>query len=305
MDLIVKTDNLSKWYGNILGISEINLEISPGIYGLLGPNSAGKSTLLKVMTGFMTPNLGTVLLFGQTPHNNAALFRRVGYCPEYDAHYPNLSGWEYILFRARVFGLGETEATQAMQKVGLTEHMHKRIHEFSLGMKQRLKLASAIVHDPDLLILDEPLRGIDPLWRLKIIRMVRDYGKQGKTIIISSHILPEVEAMTRQIILIHQGKVFASGDIDEIRSLIDSHPHQITVRTSQARNLAKFFVGDANVLSIGFEKNDRELVSFTTYHRDHFFQKLLTFFVENELDFEEISSPDDNLQKVFDYLTGR
>ena len=127
----------------------------------------------------------------------------------------------------------------------------------------------------------------------------------GKTVIISSHILPEVEALTRQIILIHQGKVFATGDIDEIRSLIDSHPHQITVRASEARNLASHFVNDPSILSISFERNDQSLVSFTTHQRDHFYNQLLTYFINESSDFEEISSPDDNLQKVFDYLTGR
>lgn len=305
MPYIIQAENLSKWYGNVLGISEINLEIPQGVYGLLGPNGAGKSTLLKVMTGFLRPNLGSLRIFDQSPFNNPALFRKIGYCPEYDAHYPTISGWEFILFRAHAFGLGKQEATHAMQAVGLTEHMHKRIGQFSLGMRQRLKLASAIVHDPDLLILDEPLRGIDPLWRLKIIRLIRDFGQQGKTVILSSHILPEVEAMTRQIILIHQGKVFATGDMDEIRTLMDSHPHQIRVRTQDPRKLASFFLEDPHLLGVSFSELEPNQALFTTHQRDHFYTKLLKTIVEKDFDLQEMNSPDDNLQNVFDYLIGR
>jgi len=305
MNLVIQAENLSKWYGNVLGISEINLEIPPGVYGLLGPNGAGKSTLLKIMTGFLRPNLGQLRIFDQSPFDNPSLFKRIGYCPEYDAHYPTISGWEFILFRAKAFGLGETEATLAMQAVGLTEHMHKRIRQFSLGMRQRLKLASAIVHNPDLLILDEPLRGIDPLWRIKIIRLIREFGQKGKTVILSSHILPEVEAMTRQIILIHQGKIFALGDIDEIRTLLDSHPHQICVKTNNPRRLASFFLSDPHILGISFSKHDPSQVIFITHQRDHFYEKLLKILIEESFDLHEMSSPDDNLQNVFDYLIGR
>lgn len=305
MNPVIQAENLSKWYGNVQGISEINLEITPGVYGLLGPNGAGKSTLLKVMTGFLKPNLGQLRIFSQNPFNNPTLFRRIGYCPEYDAHYPSTSGWEFILFRARVFGLGEQEANYALQTVGLSEHMNKKIGQFSLGMRQRLKLASAIVHNPEMLILDEPLRGIDPLWRLKIIRLIRDYGHQGKTVIISSHILPEVEAATRQIVLIHQGKVFAIGDIDEIRSLLDSHPHQICIRAPEPRRLATFFLSDPHILGISFSKQEPDQVTFTTHQRDHFYDKLLETVIVEKIEMQEMSSPDDNLQKIFDYLIGR
>lgn len=305
MEPIIETENLSKWYGNILGISEVSLRISQGIYGLLGPNGAGKSTFLKVMTGFLLPNLGYIKIFGQNPFNNPSIFKRIGYCPEYDAHHPTISGWEFILFRARVFGFGEKDALHAMQLVGLTEHMHKQISQFSLGMRQRLKLASAFVHNPELLILDEPLRGIDPLWRIKIIRLIREFGQQGKTVIISSHILPEIEAMTRQIVLIHQGKVFAEGNIEEIRSLLDSHPHQICVKTNKPRELASHFLSDSSILGILFSQLDPTMVTFTTHQRDQFYTNLLTAVMANKLDLLEMSSPDDNLQKVFDYLIGR
>jgi ABC-2 type transport system ATP-binding protein len=305
MEPIIQTDNLSKWYGNVLGISEINLTIHQGVFGLLGPNGSGKSTLLKVLTGFLLPNLGHLKIFGRVPSRTPDLFRKIGYCPEYDAHYPSISGWEFVLFRARIFGMGEQEAQHALQSVGLTEHMHKRIGQFSLGMRQRLKLAAAFVHNPDLMILDEPLRGIDPLWRLKIIRMIREFGHQGKTVIISSHILPEVEAVTRQIILIHQGKVFAQGDMDEIRALLDSHPHQIRIRTEEPRRLATHFLSDPHILSVSFSQQESNLVTFTTHQRDHFYDKLLNTVVDEKFELSEMSSPDDNLQQVFDYLIGR
>jgi ABC-2 type transport system ATP-binding protein len=305
MEPIISSENLSKWYGSILGISEINLRIPPGIYGLLGPNGAGKSTFLKILTGFLKPNLGKITVFGKNPAKNPAIFYKIGYCPEHDAHHPTLSGWEFILFRAQIFGLGHIEAAHAMQKVGLSEHMHKRINQFSLGMRQRLKLAAAFVHNPELLILDEPLRGIDPLWRIKIIRLIRELGQQGRTVIISSHILPEIEAMTRQIILIHQGKVFATGDIEEIRSLLDTHPHQICIKTDKPRELASFFLSDPSILGISFSKQDPTMITFTTHQRDQFYTNLLNSVITHQLDLLEMSSPDDNLQKVFDFLIGR
>jgi len=227
VETILKAENLSKWYGNILGISEISADISPGIKGLLGPNGAGKSTFLKIATGQLKPNIGRIEIFGEPVFNNHHLFNRIGFCPEYDSYYQEVNGWEFMLFIAKLHGFKSKKAAEmaeaAIEKVGLLESKDKLISAYSMGMRQRLKLASSIIHNPDLIILDEPLRGVDPLWRVKIINIIKNYKNEGKTIIVSSHILPEIESMTNDIILIHQGKIFAEGDIQEIRSLIDIH----------------------------------------------------------------------------------
>lgn len=188
--------------------------------------------------------------------------------------------------------------------MGLLKSKDKLVREYSLGMKQRLKFATSIVHEPDILMLDEPLKGIDPLWRVKIVQVIKDFGKEGKTVLVASHILPEIEAMTNDIILIHQGKIFAEGDIHYIRNLMDSHPHMISVRCAKPRKLAASMVEQDYILDINFNKENQK-VTFKTDKRDVFFDQLNRLIVEQELDITEIISPDDNLQAVFDYLVGR
>ena len=195
-------------------------------------------------------------------------------------------------------------AAEALDKVGLMENKDKLVSAYSLGMRQRLKVAGSILHTPDLLILDEPLRGIDPLWRVKMIRLVKDFEKMGKTVIVSSHILPEIEAMTNNIILIHQGKIFAQGDIQEVRGLMDTHPHMISIRCNKPRLLAGRLVDRDFILNIEISETEKRVV-FKTDNRDSFFDLLTRMIAENGLDVEEIISPDDNLQAVFDYLIGR
>lgn len=308
MNPVVKAKNLSKWYGNVLGISDISLEIAPGIIGLLGPNGAGKSTFLKILGGQLKPNIGSVTVFNEPIFSNHRVFTRIGYCPEYDSFYREVTGWEQIMFLAKLHGFGKAEsvekAERVLKRVGLFESRNRFISEYSLGMRQRLKFATSIVHEPEVLILDEPLRGIDPLWRTKIIHMIRELERQDKTIIVASHILPEIEFMTNDVILIHQGKVFAQGDIQYIRDLIDSHPHMISVRCTGFRRLASELIKHEFMISIQFDDLNR-MVMFTTNNRDQFFDILARIIVEQDFEIEEISSPDDNLQAVFDYLIGR
>ncbi len=308
MSIVLNADKVSKWYGNILGISEISLKLEPGIHGLLGPNGAGKSTFMKIASGQLKQNIGKLTIFDQPVYNNADVFNRIGFCPEYDSYYENVTGWEFMRFLAELHGFKgpdvEKKAAAALERVGMEENAKKLISAFSLGMRQRLKVASSIVHEPELLILDEPLRGIDPLWRVKIIKLIKEYGKAGKTVIVSSHILPEVESMTNNITLIHQGKIFAHGDIQEIRDLIDTHPHQISIKCEKSRLLAEKLVPNEYVLNVQFDDPADNIVVFTN-HRDLFFDAMTKIVVDNDLAVEEITSPDDNLQAVFDYLIGR
>ncbi|MGB9906346.1 MAG: ABC transporter ATP-binding protein [Candidatus Saccharicenans sp.] len=308
MTAVIEARNLSRWYGNVLGISEINLDIAPGITALLGPNGAGKSTFMKILTGQLKPNLGQVRIMGQPVWNNRHLFRRLGFCPEGDAFYDELDGLEFLTGLLSLFGYDKQEslarAERALELVELKEVSQRPIRSYSRGMRQRIKIAQAIAHDPEILILDEPLSGLDPLGKRRIIKLVKEFRDAGKTIVVSSHVLPEVEAMTSEIILIHHGKILARGDIHFIRELLDSHPHMIRIKSPQFRELAARLAPEDYVLNISFEPEARAVI-FETHHRDRFFNRLNELVLDPGLDLEEITSPDDNLQAVFDYLVER
>jgi ABC-2 type transport system ATP-binding protein len=213
-----------------------------------------------------------------------------------------------LTFFARLHGMtgksGRKRAEASLKQIGLSDAGNKKISAYSLGMRQRLKLAVSIQHDPEIVILDEPLRGVDPLWRSKIMEMIRTFGDEGRTVIVSSHILSEIETMTENIVLIHQGKIFAHGNIQEIRNLIDSHPHQISIRCRDVRKLGKELILLKNVISLQFE-DDGEGMVCTTNHRDAFYNNLMKLIVTKKMDVSEISSADDNLQAVFSYLIER
>jgi ABC-2 type transport system ATP-binding protein len=308
MTAVIATSKLSKWYGNVLGLSDVSLEIEPGVTGLLGPNGAGKSTFLKLLTGQIKPSIGTVRIFDQRIRTNQSLFRRIGYCPEHDSFYEEMSGWVFLtsLLKLQGFSAGEvrSRAEEALDIVELSADKDRLIRAYSRGMRQRIKFAQAIAHDPELIILDEPMSGLDPLGKRKLIRLIKTYKDRGKTVIVSSHVLPEIEALTRTIILIHQGKVFAKGDIHYIRDLIDSHPHMVSIRSPEPRRLAGQFLEADYVLKVHFGPDGRSLL-VETNNRDKFFALLLSRLVQNRTEVEEITSPDDNLQAVFDYLIGK
>jgi ABC-2 type transport system ATP-binding protein len=308
MTAVIQTKSLSKWYGNVLGLSDVTLEIEPGITGILGPNGAGKSTFLKLMTGQIKSNIGTVTIKGHRVWNNYPIFSQIGFCPEQDSFYEEMTGWQFLTSLLKLYHLpsGEIDerAEKALDIVELTQDKDRAVRSYSRGMRQRLKVAQAIAHDPDIIILDEPLNGLDPLGRRKIIRLIKEYEGEGRTIVVSSHVLPEIEAMTRSIILIHQGKIFAQGDIHYIRDLIETHPHIISIKCSDPRKLAEKFIRHDFVLKVHFDPKTKALL-VETNNRDKFFGLLPSLFVENEIDVEEITSPDDNLQAVFDYLIGK
>ncbi|MFB0566783.1 MAG: ABC transporter ATP-binding protein [Candidatus Aminicenantaceae bacterium] len=308
MTAIIEAKDLSKWYGNVLGLSDVSLKIEPGITGLLGPNGAGKSTFLKLITGQMKPNIGQVFIKGQKVRNNYFLFSEIGFCPEQDSFYEEMSGLEFLINLLRLYHFSpseiESRAHWALEIVELSNDKDRVIKAYSRGMRQRLKFAQAIAHDPEIFVLDEPLNGLDPLGRRKMIRLIKEYKEKGKTLIVSSHILPEIEAMTKTIILIHQGKVFAQGDIHYIRDLIDTHPHMIAIKCDNPRLLAEKFIHKEYVLNVKFDVMKESLL-VETNNRDKFFSLLPSLFIENKIEVGEITSPDDNLQAVFDYLVGK
>jgi ABC-2 type transport system ATP-binding protein len=261
MTAVIETSKLSKWYGNVLGLSDVTLEIEPGIVGLLGPNGAGKSTFLKLITGQIRPSIGTVRILGQKVQNNPSLFHRIGFCPEHDSFYEDMTGWVFLTSLLKLQGFPQAEVrTRAEKALGIVElsaDKDRLVRAYSRGMRQRLKFAQAIAHEPEIIILDEPMSGLDPLGKRKLIRLIKAYKDEGKTVIVSSHVLPEIEALTSNIILIHQGKIFARGDIHYIRDLIEAHPHMVAVKCADPRRLAAQLMQEDDVLKVNFGPDER------------------------------------------------
>ena len=304
MSAILSADHLSKWYGQVIGLNDVSVSVPPGITGLLGPNGAGKSTFMKLITGQLKPSKGSVTVLGEPIWANPKLYFRMGFCPEQDAFYDRMTGFQWVSALVRLNGHSEAEAKdaamRAIEQVDLTEAANKKIGAYSKGMRQRIKLAQALVHDPELLILDEPLTGMDPIGRRKTMRMIRDWAKQGKSIIVSSHILHEIETMTANILLINNGRILAEGNVHQIRDLIDTHPHTVYIKAADPRRLAREFLTRADVISLRFEPG---AVVVETGKPDEFYDRLTELVAAGECGtVDEVTSPDDNLQAVFKYL---
>ena len=301
---IFTADHLSKWYGQVSGLNNVTVSIPPGITGLLGPNGAGKSTFMKLITGQLKPSKGSVKVLGEPIWRNPHLYFQIGFCPEQDAFYERMTGLEWVRALVALNGLSEKEADEAarraMTAVDLMDAADKKIGAYSKGMRQRVKLAQALVHDPQLLILDEPLSGMDPIGRRKTIRLIREWGRAGKSIIVSSHILHEIESMTSNILLINQGRILAEGNVHQIRELIDEHPHTVHIRADETRALAREFLGYDDVLSLKLEEG---AVVVQTGRPDSFYSRLTALAASGEHGaIHEVTSPDDNLSAVFEYL---
>ena len=301
---VVTADHLSKWYGQVIGLNDITLTVPRGITGLLGPNGAGKSTFMKLMTGQLKPSKGSITVLGEPIWENPSAYFRLGFCPEQDKFYERMTGREWVTALVGLNGVAPAAArdmaARAIETVGLADVADKKIAAYSKGMRQRIKLAQALAHDPELLILDEPLSGMDPLVRRKTIRMIKDLARAGKSIVVSSHILHEIESMTSNILLINQGRILAEGNVHQIRDLIDEHPHMVFIRADRTRELATHFLSDDDVLSLKFEDGGMVV---QTGRPDKFYAHLTELAASGECGaIHEVTSPDDNLQAVFQYL---
>ncbi len=301
---VVAADHLSKWYGQVIGLNDVTLTVPSGITGLLGPNGAGKSTFMKLITGQLKPSKGHITVLGEPIWRNPKLYFRIGFCPEQDAFYDRMTGLEWVSALLRLNGLSDAEAgataRRALDLVDLADAAGKKIGAYSKGMRQRVKLAQALAHDPDLLILDEPLGGMDPIGRRKTIRLIKDWGRAGKSVIVSSHILHEIESMTSNILLINQGRILAEGNVHQIRDLIDEHPHTVYIKADRTRALAREFLTFDDVLSL---KLEADAVVVQTGRPDVFYARLTELAASGDLGtIHEVTSPDDNLQAVFQYL---
>ena len=308
MTSVVAFHEVSKWYGNVIGINKLSLVIRPGVTGLLGPNGAGKSTLLQLATGQLRPSQGDVRVLGLRAWNNPALNRRVGLCPEQDAFYEWMTGWDFVHTCVRLSGLGRQEARQAakdtIEAVGMTANQNRAIRGYSKGMRQRIKLAQALVHNPDVLFLDEPLTGTDPVARRDLMNIILRLGGEGKSVLVSSHVLHEVQSLTPNIVLLNHGRLVAEGHVRQIRDLIDKHPHHIVLVCDEYRKLA------GRVLSWDDVEGVRVLageggVMVETRSPDAFYSRLPAISLEDGLAIKAVYSDDDNLEAVFKYLVSR
>jgi ABC-2 type transport system ATP-binding protein len=301
---LVAADHLSKWYGQVIGLNDVSVAVPHGITGLLGPNGAGKSTFMKLITGQLKPSKGSINVLGEPIWRNPALYFRIGFCPEQDSFYERMTGLEWVTALVRLNGVTDAEASamanRALEMVELTDAANKKIGAYSKGMRQRVKMAQALAHDPELLILDEPLSGMDPIARRKTIRMIKEWGRAGRSVVVSSHILHEIESMTSNILLINQGRILAEGNVHQIRDLIDEHPHTVYIKADETRALAREFLTQDDVLSLKFED---DAVVVQTGRPDVFYARLTDLAASGELGMiHEVTSPDDNLQAVFQYL---
>ncbi|PID38547.1 MAG: hypothetical protein CSA65_07100 [Proteobacteria bacterium] len=302
---LVVTDKLCKWYGKVVGINDFTVTIQPGVVGLLGPNGAGKSTFIKLLVGALRPSKGQLSVLGQRVWGNRELLARLGYCPEHDGVYDDLTATEFVATMAQLSGVAPRECTDravaTLERLGMGFAKDRQLRGFSKGMRQRTKLAQAIVHDPEIVLLDEPLTGCDPLARSSLVKIIQALGAAGKAVIVSSHILHEVEAMTSEILLLYKGQVLAEGNIYRIREMIDEHPHQVQVVCDKPRELASQLVLDPSVFSAEFPADDTLLVE--TRDPDSCYSRIPQAALDHGIKIRQLTSPDNNLQAVFDYLT--
>jgi ABC-2 type transport system ATP-binding protein len=301
---IITSEHLSKWYGQVSGLNDVSVSVPGGITGLLGPNGAGKSTFMKLITGQLRPSKGQVRVLGEPIWDNPALFQRIGFCPEQDAFYDRMTGREWVTALTGLHGFDERTAADAAARaiaaVELTEAADRKIGSYSKGMRQRIKLAQAIAHEPELLILDEPLSGMDPLMRRRTVKQIKEWARSGTNVLVSSHILHEIESMTSNIVLINNGRIVAEGDVHQIRELIDEHPHTVSIRTAQAHAVARELLADEGVVSVRFDPGG---VVVETARPDAFYARVTDLAASGQFGpIDEITSPDDNLQAVFRYL---
>jgi ABC-2 type transport system ATP-binding protein len=300
-------DDVSKFYGEILGVNRVNLSIAPGITSLVGPNGSGKTTLMNLMTGLLQPTRGDISILGIRPDQPEQLFRKVGYCAQFDSFPRGVTGREFIKSYLTVYGHTRTEADElthrALERVSLMEAADRKVAGYSKGMRQRIRLAQSIAHSPSVLILDEPLNGLDPMARAEIIRLFRQLADEGLHLILSSHILHEVDMMSDAVVLLNNGYVVAEGDIHGVRDEMEEHPMEILIRCDRPSHLAaRVFEHDA-VVEARVHKDARGLF-IKTRNADSFYLLLNRIVLEGEFNVESIAPVDDDLNAVYQYLIG-
>jgi ABC-2 type transport system ATP-binding protein len=296
--------NAARWYGNVVAVNDLTFSLGAGVTGLLGPNGAGKTTLLHMLAGFLAPSAGTVHVLGRSPNRDPSVYRQIGLVPEREAVYPFLTGLEYVVFNARLQGLSNSgqAAREAIRRVGLEEAMDRPIGTYSKGMRQRAKVAGALVHDPQVLLLDEPFNGMDPRQRLAMMDLLAQMAESGRTILFSSHILEEVERVGNEILVMVAGRLAASGDYRAIRALMTDRPHTITIRSSDDRRLATLLMGEPAIFAVELGAAG---LSVRTAQLSAFRRLIAGVSRSAGVRLFEVVSGDESLESVFDYLVRR
>lgn len=301
---MIELQNVTKLYKTVIGVNEINLSLQPGTYGLLGPNGSGKTTLINLILGQLKPTLGNVRLFGQNPWLRSKLLRNVGHCPALEISYPRVTSLQWVTYMVQMHGFshGEAErrAKEALDKVKLSEVMDRAMMEYSLGMRQRAKLAQAIAHDPELLILDEPFNGLDPVGRFEMTEFLKGWGKEGRSLILASHILHEVEAVNPSFLLIYGSRLMASGSPEEVRKILANSPNTLVIRSSDSKKLASLLSSHCPLASIQFRSTEEIVVE--TLSASEVCEKLTAIVNEHGISIHEVTSTDESLKALFSTL---
>ncbi len=296
-------EGLGKWYGPVIALNALSFASRAPILGLLGPNGAGKTTLIKLLVGLLRPSLGRVRVCGQAPWANRGLLARLGYCPEHDRFYEDLSAREFVGLLTQLHGFdpaaADRRALAALERLDLAGRAGDPIRGLSHGMRQRLKLAQALAHQPEVLVLDEPLTGLDPLQRDRVIGLLRDEAERGVAVLVSSHVLHELEAMTRQVLLLHRGRLVAEGEVGRIRELLDAHPHRIRLLADRARELGQALLGDESVVRV---EVDGERVVVETRQPDACYERIGQLATAGGFAVHSMVAEDEDLAAVFRYL---
>jgi ABC-2 type transport system ATP-binding protein len=300
---LLHLERVSKWYGPVIGLNDVSLTLGPGLTGLVGPNGAGKSTLMKLATGQLRPDLGSAKVLGRPAHSAAAR-RCVGFCPEADTFYEEMSGRAFVRTMARLCGYSRRaariRAEDVLQRVGMADRSERRLRGYSKGMRQRIKLAQALVHDPDLLILDEPFNGIDPVGRIELQSLLQDLADQGKSILISSHQLEELEKLTDQMLVIARGMLIAQGTVEAIRNLLDEQPLAVRIDSDRPRELAGALLKLPEVLGVELEGSHSVIARARQPQR--FFPALQRLALDEGFEIQRLETLDCSAQAVLDYL---
>ena len=300
-------DNVSKFYGEVLGVNRITLELEPGITGLVGPNGSGKTTLMNLMTGLLRPTEGTIRIVGHSPRTPEALFGKLGYCTQFDSFPAGMSGYQFIYSYLRVHGFDHRRADaltrQALERVNLTDAAHRKAAGYSKGMRQRVRLAQAISHQPRVLVLDEPLNGLDPMARAEVIGVFEDFAQEGRHLIVSSHILHEVDMISDQVVLLSGGYVVAEGDIGGVRTEMDEHPIQVLLRCDRPAKVASRLFETDYVQGVELH-DDRGGLMVSTREPDRFYLLINDIVSEENIDVETIRIADGDVRAVYNYLIG-
>ena len=304
MTATLSASGVSKMFGLVCALNEIDVHLSGGVLGLLGPNGSGKSTLLKLFSGQLTPDTGEVRVLGRDPFREPAVLRHLGLCPEQDRFYEELSGYDFVTALTRLHGLSSPEAKRAteaaLERVGMSADGHKPLRAMSRGMRQRIKIAQAIAHDPAIVLLDEPLNGADPIARADLIRLVQTLGDEGRCVLVSSHVLHEVEAMTHKVLLIRHGRLRAQGDFLALRELIADRPYRIRVGVEDARGFATALIALPH--TCGVEVLTPVLLELKTTQLDLACADVARLCADLRTTVTQLTSPDADLESLYRYL---